>query len=38
VVGGCGVDSSGLGYRPVSVSCEHGNEYLGLVKGWKFRE
>jgi hypothetical protein len=28
-----GLDSFGLGYRPVECSCEHGNEAVGSVKG-----
>jgi hypothetical protein len=33
-LGGCGLDSSGPGKRPVVVvdSCEHGNEHLIPIK------
>jgi len=36
MVGRCGLDSSGLGYRPVVDSCEDDNEPLGSIKGRKF--
>jgi hypothetical protein len=29
---GCGVDSSGSGQGPVTVSCEYGNETSGSIK------
>jgi len=35
-VGGCGLDISGSGREPASVSCEHGNEHLGFIKGGEF--
>jgi hypothetical protein len=31
MVGGCGLDSSGSGYRLVLGFCEHGNEPSGSV-------
>jgi hypothetical protein len=31
-----GLDASGLGYRSVMGSCDHGNEPLGSIKGRKF--
>jgi hypothetical protein len=30
---GCGLDSSGLGCRPMTGSCEYNNEFLGSIKG-----
>jgi hypothetical protein len=30
---GCGLDSSGLWYRPAAGPCEHGNEPSGSIKG-----
>jgi len=35
-VGKCGLDASGLGEGSVVGSCEHGNEPLDSIKGWKF--
>jgi hypothetical protein len=35
-VGGCGLDSSGLGYGPVAGSCEHSTEPSGSIIGWEF--
>jgi hypothetical protein len=35
-VGRCGLDSSGTGQGPVAVSCEHGNETSGSIKGGEF--
>jgi hypothetical protein len=35
-VGGCGLDSSGLGYGPVVGSCEYGTKPSGSIKGGKF--
>jgi hypothetical protein len=32
----CGLDESGLGYGPVTGSCEHGNEPSGPIKGGEF--
>lgn len=32
----CGLDSSGSGHGPVTVSCEHGNETSGSVLDGKF--
>jgi hypothetical protein len=34
--GGCGLDSSASGQRPVTGSCEHGNEPFGSIKGGEF--
>jgi len=33
MVGGCGLDASGSGYRPMMNPCEHGNETMGSTKG-----
>jgi hypothetical protein len=33
-----GLDTSGSGYAPVVVSCEHGNESLGSIKCGKFMD
>jgi hypothetical protein len=30
--GGCGLDPSGSGREPVTVSCEHSNEPSGSIK------
>jgi hypothetical protein len=35
-VGGCGLDSSGSGQGLLMVSCEHGNEPSGYMKGGEF--
>jgi hypothetical protein len=35
-VGRCGLVSSGSGYGRVAVSCEHGNEPSGPIKGGEF--
>jgi hypothetical protein len=35
-VGGCGLDSSGSGYGPLAVICEHDNEPSGSIKGGEF--
>jgi hypothetical protein len=35
-VGRCELDAPGSGYRPVVSPYEHGNEYLGSIKGVKF--
>jgi hypothetical protein len=35
-VGRCGLNSSGLGYGLVAVSCEHGNVPSGSIKGGVF--
>jgi len=35
-VGRCGLDPTGLGYGPMAGSLEHGNEYLGSIKGGEF--
>jgi hypothetical protein len=35
-VGGCGLDSPGLGYGSVAGSCEYGNKPLGSIKSWGF--
>jgi len=32
----CGQDSFGSGEATVVGLCEHGNELLGSIKGWKF--
>jgi len=32
----CELESCGLGQGPVTGSCEHGNEPLGLIKGHEF--
>jgi hypothetical protein len=34
-VGRCGLDSSDLGWESVAGSCEHSNEPLGSINGWK---
>jgi hypothetical protein len=36
MVGSRGQASSGLGYGPVSGSCEHGDEPSGSIKGEEF--
>jgi hypothetical protein len=33
---GCGLDSSGSEWGPVTGSCEHDNEPLGSIKGKEF--
>jgi hypothetical protein len=33
---GCGLDSSGAGYRPVAGYCEHSNEPSGSIKRGEF--
>jgi hypothetical protein len=33
---GCGVNSSGLGYGPVAVTCRHGNELTVSVTGREY--
>jgi len=33
MLGGCALDSSGSGYRPVAGSCEHGKENSSSIKG-----
>jgi hypothetical protein len=33
-MGWYGLDTSGSGYGPVEVSCEHGNEPSGSIKCW----
>jgi hypothetical protein len=35
-VGKCKLDAPGSGKGLVVGSCEHGNEYLGSIKGGKF--
>jgi hypothetical protein len=35
-VGRCGLDSSGIRYRPMGDSCEHDNEPSGSTKGGGF--
>jgi hypothetical protein len=35
-VGECGLDSSGAAYKPVTGSCEHGNEPSGFLKDGEF--
>jgi hypothetical protein len=35
-VGRYGLDASCLGYGPVVVSCEHGNELSRFIKGREF--
>jgi hypothetical protein len=35
-VGGCGLDSSGSGLRPVVGFCDHGTEPSGFIKGGEF--
>jgi hypothetical protein len=35
-VGGCGLDSSGSGWGPVTGTCEHDNEPSGSIKGKVF--
>jgi len=35
-MGGCGLDSSGLGQGPVADLHEDGNEPLGSIKVWNF--
>jgi hypothetical protein len=37
-VGGCRLNSSGSGQRPVADSYEHGNELSGSIKLGKFRD
>jgi hypothetical protein len=34
--GGCGLDSSGLGWGPVAGCFENGNELLSATKSWEF--
>jgi hypothetical protein len=36
MVGGCGLDASGSGQRPVAGSCEHGNEPSVSIKEGEF--
>jgi hypothetical protein len=36
MVGSCGLDSCGSGYRPVVGFCEHSKEPSGSIKGRKF--
>jgi hypothetical protein len=36
--GGSGLDSSGMGWRPVVGCCEPGNEPTGSIKWWEFLE
>jgi hypothetical protein len=38
MVGGCRLDSSGSGYRPVAGSCEHDNEPSGSVRDGELLE
>jgi hypothetical protein len=38
LMGGCELDSSGLGNDPAAGSCENGNEPSGSIKGGKFLE
>jgi hypothetical protein len=33
---GCGLDSSGSGYGPLAVSCEHGNNTQVLLRAENF--
>jgi hypothetical protein len=33
-----GLDSCGLGKRPVAGSCKHGNEISGSIKCWEILE
>jgi hypothetical protein len=33
---GYGLNSSGSGWRPVTCSCEHGNELLDSIQFWEF--
>lgn len=35
---GCGLDSSGLGYVPVAISCDHSNEPSDSIQDEKFLE
>jgi hypothetical protein len=35
-VGGRGLDSYGLRWKPVADSCVQGNELPGFIKGWEF--
>jgi hypothetical protein len=35
-VGGCGLDSSGLGQRPMAGSCEHNNEPSASITDGEF--
>jgi hypothetical protein len=35
-LGKCELDSSGSGYGPVAVSCEHGNEPSSSIRGGEF--
>jgi hypothetical protein len=35
-VGRCGLDSSALGWGPVTGCCEQGNEPSGSIKGGEF--
>jgi hypothetical protein len=37
-VGKCELDASDLGERPVTGSCEHGDEIFGSIKGGEFLE
>jgi hypothetical protein len=32
----CGLDACDFGQRPVSGSCDHGNEPSGSIKGGEF--
>jgi hypothetical protein len=36
MMGRCGLDSAGSGWRSVVGSSEHGNEHLGSMKGREF--
>jgi hypothetical protein len=36
VMGKCRLDASGSGQGPVAVSCGHGNEPSGSIKGGNF--
>jgi len=35
-VGSCGLDESGLGYEPLTDSCENRNKLSGCIKVGKF--
>jgi hypothetical protein len=37
-MGWCGLDQSGLEYRPVEGYCEHSDEPLGSIKCWEVLE